>query len=378
MSNRVRQISIPNCNNARFTHAHGPSLNEGSSSLQLNHTRTAFGSLPPCVLASSSAGSVDAGLHGDTQPIPAVFAVDPSQLPSVSSIETSRLWTPVFNKSIGKDANYRWRLDLTWEPDVFAAALGHYANGPTLRIECRHFCPDREDQTTLWGKAKTGWCPLPTPAVAIEPMPEIVRLRGVQQAAVKGEGNAGSRPDGLIVQGGIAIECGTTQRRHPGDETLPSISHNTPAITNGLFSDESMDQLARSVRQLVTEWEKWQETENYRLVQFGFMNGRISVRHTEKPRVSRNSCYIRCARYNGKTVVPMSDVLTFLPYMCGREFSDEERGVVATALTRRSFREVTKSAYKKIFGAHVEQTMLFLLDDLHNLVHEVIAEVSRI
>jgi hypothetical protein len=70
--------AFSDCNDARFTHAHGPSLDEGSSSLQLIHAQTAFGSLP------------DTGLHGDTQPIP-VF--DPSQLPSVSSIETSRVWT---------------------------------------------------------------------------------------------------------------------------------------------------------------------------------------------------------------------------------------------------------------------------------------------
>jgi hypothetical protein len=80
-----------------------------------------------------------------------------------------------------------------------------------------------------------------------------------------------------------------------------------------------MAQLSQVLRQLGTEWEKSKDTEVYGLVQFGFKGGRSCVCHPEKTPVSREFCCIRCARYGGKSVVPMSDVLSFLPYLYGRE-----------------------------------------------------------
>jgi hypothetical protein len=59
---------------AQFTDADSPSLHKDSSSIHLNDTQAAFGSH-----VFSSHGSVDIGLHSNTQPI----AVDPSQQPSV-------------------------------------------------------------------------------------------------------------------------------------------------------------------------------------------------------------------------------------------------------------------------------------------------------
>jgi hypothetical protein len=56
-----------------------------------------------------------------------------------------------------------------------------------------------------------------------------------------------------------------------------------------------------------------------------------------------------------------------------------QRAVAVLTLARCSFREVRRSVYEKIFGAQAEQTyMLFLLDDFHNLILQVIAEVSGI
>lgn len=61
---------------AQFTDADSPSLHKDSCSLHLNNTQAAFGSH-----VSSSYGSVDIGLHGNTQ----LIAVDPTQQPSVST-----------------------------------------------------------------------------------------------------------------------------------------------------------------------------------------------------------------------------------------------------------------------------------------------------
>ncbi|KAK0704196.1 hypothetical protein B0T21DRAFT_416545 [Apiosordaria backusii] len=165
-------------------------------------------------------------------------------------------------------------------------------------------------------------------------------------------------------------------RRNRTDEIHPSVNLKEQGEERLFF--RNMDQLARQLNQLVAEWEKWKETEKYRLVQFGFKYERISVRHTENAKASPDSCYIRCARYNDRIVVPISDVLAFLPYIFGRRLSDEECDIAATTLARCSFREVRKKVYEKIFGVHVEQTILFLLEDLQNVTTKVIAEIGRV
>ena len=83
------------------------------------------------------------------------------------------------------------------------------------------------------------------------------------------------------------------------------------------------------------------------------------MRHAENAKASPESCYIRCARYNDKIVVPVSDVLILLPYIFGRGLSDEERGAALATLASCSFRELRKNVHEKMFGEHADQTTIF-------------------
>jgi len=63
---------------------------------------------------------------------------------------------------------------------------------------------------------------------------------------------------------------------------------------------------------------------------------------------------------------------TFLPtgarttHSLRKGLSDEECDVAVTTLARCKSREVRKNVYEKKFDVHAEQTILFLLEDLHN------------
>lgn len=77
-------------------------------------------------------------------------------------------------------------------------------------------------------------------------------------------------------------------------------------------------------------------------------------------------------------MVLISGVLAFLPHIFRRGLSAEECDIAATTLARCRFPEVRKNVYEKMLGVHAEQTILLLLEDLHNVVTEIIAEISRI
>lgn len=87
------------------------------------------------------------------------------------------------NAATGQNAQYQASLNqwagLVWQGNAFSLKVYHFAAGPSLKVKCRKFSPDNDDQTTVWAKSKTGWRAEETHALGLDPgwRPQAKALR---------------------------------------------------------------------------------------------------------------------------------------------------------------------------------------------------------
>lgn len=83
----------------------------------------------------------------------------------------------------GQNPQYLASLDkwanLAWQGNAFLFSVQHFAAGPILRVKCRTFHPNNDDQTMVWVKSKSGWWAEQTQALGLDPgwRPQDVALR---------------------------------------------------------------------------------------------------------------------------------------------------------------------------------------------------------
>lgn len=81
----------------------------------------------------------------------------------------------LLNKSAvtGQNPQYQASLNqwagLAWQGTAFSLMVYHFAGGPSLKVYCRGFDPDNDDQTKVWAKSKTGWRAEETRALGLDP-----------------------------------------------------------------------------------------------------------------------------------------------------------------------------------------------------------------